>query len=169
MQFYIKIIIASLMLITLGHAQAGGDFVITQSVIAGGGGTSTAAGNAFTVTGTIGQPKAGDNSSGTTFNVKTGFWVPEFAPTAAHVSISGRVTRLDGTGLNNAVLTLSDGTLTSPKIAISSSFGYFKFEGVEIGQVYVLTVTHRRFTFNEPVRFLNVVDELSGIDFQSSS
>src|SRR5688500_19666884 len=48
-------------------AQSGGQFTITKSVIAGGGGR--ASGGTFTVDGTIGQPVAGTNSTGGTFSL----------------------------------------------------------------------------------------------------
>lgn len=40
--------------------------------VAGGGGTST--GGVFSATGTIGQPDAGENMSGGSFSVTSGFW-----------------------------------------------------------------------------------------------
>lgn len=167
MRINISIITTWLLLASGGLAQSGGDFAITQSTIAGGGGSSTAVG-VFTVTGTAAQANAGGNSSGSFFNVKSGFWTPLLAPTAAHASISGRVTRMDGSGIGHAVLTLTDGKTTVPKIAITNGFGYFRIEDVEVGQTYLLTVSHKRFTFNEPVRVLNVMDDLTDIDFQAS-
>src|SRR5688572_29365206 len=53
-------------------AQSGGQFTITKSVIAGGGGR--ASGGIFTLDGTIGQPLAGGPSSGATFALTSGFW-----------------------------------------------------------------------------------------------
>src|SRR5688572_213017 len=53
-------------------SQSGGNFTITKSVIAGGGGRSS--GGAFTVTGTIGQSIAGRSSTGSGFTVISGFW-----------------------------------------------------------------------------------------------
>jgi hypothetical protein len=53
-------------------AQSGGQFTITKSVIAGGGGR--VAGGVFTVDGTIGQAVAGGPSTGGTFSITSGFW-----------------------------------------------------------------------------------------------
>ena len=53
--------------------QSGGDFTITQSIIAGGGGQNSAGGN-FSLDGTIGQSIAGDVLSGNSFSVTSGFW-----------------------------------------------------------------------------------------------
>src|SRR5687767_3756668 len=54
------------------NAQSGGQFTITKSVIAGGGGASSA--GTFTLAGTIGQPLAGGPSSGANFSLISGFW-----------------------------------------------------------------------------------------------
>jgi hypothetical protein len=53
-------------------AQTGGQFAITQSVIAGGGQNS--AGGAFSVDGTIGQTLAGNTLTGGAFSLASGFW-----------------------------------------------------------------------------------------------
>lgn len=66
--------------------QTGGDFTISQSVIAGGGGTSV--GSPFTVNSTLGQSLAGTVASGGAFNVDSGYW----ASSAAPISISGTIT-----------------------------------------------------------------------------
>jgi len=58
--------------VSTGFAQSGGTFSITKSVIAGGGGR--ASGGTFTLEGTIGQPFAGTQSTGTNFSIIAGFW-----------------------------------------------------------------------------------------------
>ena len=52
-------------------AQSGGDFVLTQTVIAGGGSQSTAGG--FTLDATIGQPDAGARMGYEQFAITSGF------------------------------------------------------------------------------------------------
>ncbi|HQU84208.1 MAG TPA: carboxypeptidase regulatory-like domain-containing protein [Pyrinomonadaceae bacterium] len=54
------------------YAQSGGNFSITKSVIGGGG--STASGGGFSVTSTVGESLAGDELSGGSFAVTSGFW-----------------------------------------------------------------------------------------------
>jgi hypothetical protein len=71
--------------LTLGPAlsQSGGTFVIEKSVIASG---AQSAGGTFDLAGTLGEPIAGNLSSGGTFSVSSGFWQ------AASVSMMGTVT-----------------------------------------------------------------------------
>lgn len=75
------------------YSQSGGQFTITTSVIAGGGGR--AEGGTFTTEVTLGQPVAGENSGGA-FRLNTGFWAGgqsgDVARTSIHnVSIAQRL------------------------------------------------------------------------------
>jgi hypothetical protein len=83
------------------------------------------------------------------------------APTAAHVSISGRVITSDGRGLRNAFVHLMDAA-GNVRSARTSSFGYFTIEDVEVGQAYVLTLSSKRY-FMQP-RIINLSDELADLE-----
>src|SRR5438876_1482508 len=63
-------------------SQSGGSFVIQKSVIAGGGDRSS--GGTFIVDGTIGQNLAGVQSTGGTFDLRSGFWGGGGATTPQH-------------------------------------------------------------------------------------
>ena len=75
------------------------------------------------------------------------------APTAALVSIGGRVLTQDGYGLSNAIITLTDpnGNVRSQR---TSPFGYYRFEAVAVGGTYILTVRSKRYQFAPQVVFL---------------
>ena len=64
-------LMCSLLILSV-FSQSGGNFEIKKSVIAGGGDKST--GGTFEMTGTIGQPVAGTNSTGGDFELRSGFW-----------------------------------------------------------------------------------------------
>ncbi|MGH9948332.1 MAG: hypothetical protein ACRD6X_14210, partial [Pyrinomonadaceae bacterium] len=73
--FYFAILISLCLFVSealFTAAQSGGDFVVSKSVIAGGGGRT--AGGTFTVDGTVGQSLAGTTSTGGSFNLQSGFW-----------------------------------------------------------------------------------------------
>ncbi len=84
--------------------------------------------------------------------------------TAADATVEGRVTTADGRGIRNIqlTLTLGDGTMLR---AISSSFGYYRFEGIEAGQSAVLTVRSKRFSFANSTILVDLGDSLTGVDF----
>jgi Carboxypeptidase regulatory-like domain len=87
------------------------------------------------------------------------------APTAAPVSISGRVSGPGGQAVGSATVTLTDSS-GHVQTALSNSFGYFGFTNVTSGETYVLTVTHKRFTFSP--RVVSVDDNISGMVISSN-
>jgi len=95
-----------------------------------------------------------------------GGWGLEFLqPTAAQASISGRVTTADGLAIRNAEMVLTGNTLVEPLRVTTSSFGYFTFEGLQVGETYIVTVNSRRFTFQAPSQVLSLVDNAVDVNF----
>jgi Carboxypeptidase regulatory-like domain len=82
--------------------------------------------------------------------------------TAAGVSVSGRILTPDGRGLRNAQVTIVDSNGVV-RTAITSSFGYYRFEDVPSGSTVVVGVVSKRFRFGS--RLVQVVDTLTDIDF----
>ena len=147
----------------------GGTYTLKQSVIANGGGRSTdAVNNNYTVTGTSGEPAAGTNPAGGNYSARNGFWGAVLAPTAAGASISGRVITENGNGIQNVIVTLIGGNLTTPRIVRTGSFGYFKFEDAEVGQVYVISVTSKRYGFFQSSQIVTLQEDLTDIVFQAN-
>jgi hypothetical protein len=83
-------------------------------------------------------------------------------PSAASVSVSGRVLTADGNGLQNAIVSLTD-TNGVIRTARTSSFGYYRFEAVEVGETYIFTVSSKRYTFVPQVIF--VTEATTNLDF----
>jgi hypothetical protein len=99
-----------------------------------------------------------------------GGWGLEFlAPTAANASISGRVTTADGQANRNAELVLTGNSLAPPLRVSTSSFGYYTFDNLAIGETYVLTVNSRRFTFQVPSRVISLTDNAVDMDFVANA
>lgn len=159
-----------LLFVALSRAQTsseivatGGSFQLERTSVAGGGGAkqmSTTIEN-----GTAGQAVAGVRSMGGSFLVYGGFWTPdEFAPTAAHVSVGGRITDAAGVALRNVTVTITSqsGVVRS---TMSTTFGYYTFGEVEVGQTYILTVHSKRHTFDEPTRTIQVAEEIADAHF----
>ncbi|MBX3293622.1 MAG: carboxypeptidase regulatory-like domain-containing protein [Acidobacteria bacterium] len=92
-----------------------------------------------------------------------GGWGIEFLPpTAAGVEVSGRVLTPDGRGLRNAVVTMTDANGIT-RTTVTSSFGYYRFEGVPVGDSFVMTVNSRSYRFVP--RLVNVLDNMTDVDF----
>jgi DNA/RNA endonuclease G (NUC1) len=83
-------------------------------------------------------------------------------PTAAFATVSGRVLTSAGIGLPRARVTLMDGE-GNVRTAITSPFGYYRFDGIQAGQSYVASVAARGHTFQPQI--INVGDSVTDVDF----
>ncbi len=139
-------------------------FKLDQSVVAGGGGTSTT--NVYKIEGTIAQPVAGKTISNASFTIRSGFLTPPpFGATAALAKISGRVLTADGRGIRNVTIVLANGSSSLPRLARSSSFGYFTFEDVPVGEVYILSIRSKQYRFSQNSQVVSLFDDLTDISF----
>jgi len=86
-------------------------------------------------------------------------------PTAASVSIGGRVIVGKGRGLLNATIYLTDASGTT-RATRTSTFGYYRFDDVEAGQTVIVTVVSKRYQFAPQV--VNVTEEITNLDFDIS-
>ena len=82
-------------------------------------------------------------------------------PTAAGVSVSGRVS-VNGAGLRNAVVILTDNQGISRSVK-TTTFGYFKFDEVEVGQTYTVSVMSKQYQFTPQI--VSVTDEITELNF----
>lgn len=91
------------------------------------------------------------------------YQIPLLAPSAASVTVSGRVIA-NGRGLPNAIVTYA-GETGERKSAMTNAFGYFRFEEVQAGQTYIFNVLSKRFTFQP--RTVEVNEELTELNFEA--
>ena len=94
-------------------------------------------------------------------NVTTNGQVVIAGPTAAGVSIKGKVLTPLMRGLANARVTLTDAAGES-RTVMSNPFGNFAFSDVPAGQTYVLEVNSKRYKFNQQV--LPLTDNLTELN-----
>ena len=136
------------------------NFTLEKSVVAGGGATST--GTTFSVTGTAGQAAAGE-ITGATLRMQSGFWsANNLAPTAAGVSLSGRVSVADGRGLRGAVVYLTEAS-GATRMTRTGSFGFYRFDDLAAGQIVTIAVSAKLYQFEPKVLSLN--ESLADVDF----
>lgn len=84
------------------------------------------------------------------------------APTAANVSVSGRVTDQFGNAIRGVVIALS-GAEAPTQYATTNAFGFYRFESVESGRVYTATASNKRYQFAP--RIINVGDSVDDLNF----
>lgn len=87
-------------------------------------------------------------------------------PTAAGVSIDGRVIDTSGRPVRNALVTLA-GDLSFQRVVRTNQFGYFGFTDIPVGAAYVISADSKQFTV--PPRILSVSDNISGIELIAES
>ena len=146
----------------LVSAQSGGPYDLSLNTMAGGG---TSSAGPVMIDSTVGQPAAGVISNNGATSVRGGFWAfHSLVPTAAGVAVGGRVQTATGRGIVGAHVTIFSAAGQSGT-AITSSFGFYRFENVTSGSVYLVSVSSKQHTFEEPTRTILVVDELTDIDF----
>jgi hypothetical protein len=152
-----------------GQVAAGGVYTLDRAVIATSGGTSADGGGLYKVESTAGQTAGGVNTNAGAYLIRGGFWTPNsVGPTAANASIGGRVVDANGAGLRNITVTLSGGNLLTPRITRTSSLGYFTLDDVMVGQTYFLGVENRKYSFQQPIQVVSLMDSISDIVFQAA-
>ncbi len=90
--------------------------------------------------------------------------VTVISPTAAQVSVGGRVTNSQGRGIARARVTLT-GASGAPHTAFTNAFGYFRFEEVAAGETYIVEVRHKRHQFAPQVVTVN--EAISDLNFMA--
>ena len=158
-------IMATLMsLVAVG--QSGGPFTIQQSVIANGGGSSSA--GIFSMTGTGGQPVAGVHSTAVMTAADGGFWnAAPLVTTAATVSVGGRVLTASGQGIRNVriVVRLANGT---DRTCLTGPFGYYLLQNIESGQTLVISAIARWRSFAQTAIVIHTFDAVNDANFVSN-
>lgn len=89
---------------------------------------------------------------------------PNLSPTVAPVSLSGRVTDAFGNGIRGALVTIEGGMMPESRSALTSSFGYYSFDGLGAG-THMVTVNSKRHAFAVPTRVINIVENVTNFDF----
>jgi uncharacterized delta-60 repeat protein len=83
------------------------------------------------------------------------------APTAASVSVSGRVSSAKGIGISRASVSITD-SLGNVRVVKTNSFGYFRFDEIEAGQTYVFNVSAKGYSFAP--QLVNVSEDIADLN-----
>jgi hypothetical protein len=98
-----------------------------------------------------------------------GMWeIAAMGPTAAPANIGGRVADSRGMGIPGVMvrITSSDGSVNLT--ARTSPFGYYNFEDVPTGLSYILSASHKRYTFDPASIIYQHQDEAANLNFTGS-
>ncbi len=73
---------------------------------------------------------------------------------ATNGPIAGRITTPGGRGVGRVYVVLTGGGLSSPRIALTNVFGYYRFDAVPFGQSYTITPRPRKGTTFNPANIV---------------
>lgn len=79
--------------------------------------------------------------------------------------ISGTIRTASNRPVANATVTLSGGSLPQPLTTTTGMLGSYGFADVPGGAVYTITVTAKRYTFTPTNRQIELVGDITGVDF----
>jgi hypothetical protein len=91
-----------------------------------------------------------------------------FVPTAANVSVGGRITDFAGNGVSRVQVRMT-GPSGEVRTAITNTFGYYRIEDVAVGQTYIVEAASKKYFFDNNPRVLTVNDALSDVHFIAST
>jgi len=84
---------------------------------------------------------------------------------AGPASAQGRVVTSDGRGIKGAMIVVSGGNLSEPRIVVTNTFGFYRVPNLESGEAYVFTVMAKKYLFRENSIFVSLDGDLHGLDF----
>ncbi len=106
----------------------------------------------------------GSNATGT-FRIDN-FQVQGQLATSANSSIAGRVSA-NGKGISRTMVMLSGGNLEEPLYATTNSFGNYNFSDLPVGEIYVITVMSKKYSFSNPSLIINLNESIANADFEA--
>ena len=62
-------------------------------------------------------------------------------------------------------MTVMGGGIVQPRSVPVNGFGYYRFEGLEAGQTYIVSVSARGAVFDDPIRVVSLDTDLTDLDF----
>lgn len=86
------------------------------------------------------------------------------APTAADVTLAGRVTNANGRAVSGARVLLNDGS-GQIRTATTNPFGFYRFEGIEAGRTVVVSISAKRYRFSNPTQVISLGDSAFDVNF----
>ncbi|NNE65618.1 MAG: carboxypeptidase regulatory-like domain-containing protein [Pyrinomonadaceae bacterium] len=89
--------------------------------------------------------------------------------TAATVSAGGRVMTAEGNGISRARVTATDVNTLQTRFAVTNQFGYFSFDELDAGQVFLFSVSHRKFDFTNHTQAVQMNESTKGLIFYADA
>src|SRR5688500_16258588 len=89
----------------------------------------------------------------------------QLSPSAAPATISGRTVDSFGYGIGGTRVTVMNAATGETFYSITNPFGYYTIDRTEVGNFYIMTVSHKRYVFADNTRAFTLNENLVGVDF----
>lgn len=88
-----------------------------------------------------------------------------FVPTAADASIEGSVRDVNGMGIGKALVTATNAATGVSSSVRTNTFGEYRIDGLQAGELYLVTVQHKRYVFPNGSVTFTLNDSVTGLAF----
>jgi hypothetical protein len=116
------------------------------------------------INGSTANPGANTVTSASGLTELLGDWGLGIAP----VSVSGRVLTSGGAPIRNAILTLTGGSLTAPRVFQTGNFGSYVFDDLRGGETYTLRIGAKRYRFAQLSWEIIPLGNITNLDFTAN-
>lgn len=89
------------------------------------------------------------------------------APTAASMTISGKVTTQSGRGIRNVTVMMTDAQ-GNTRTTQTTSFGYYRFDEAAAGETYIISAKSKRYQFVRGSRIVNATENITEVNFAAA-
>jgi len=88
--------------------------------------------------------------------------------TSARVPVGGMVTDEAGQPIARAVLTIQNMETLETQSVVTNTFGNYRFENLEVGNLYIVTVSNKKYTFSPDSQFVVLNDAVGDLNFSAA-
>lgn len=85
--------------------------------------------------------------------------------TAANATAGGRVLSATGQGISRAEVSIRNVQNGDARTVVTNQFGYFSFDNLEAGGLYLATVEHKKYVFTNSTQAINLFQDREDIIF----
>lgn len=91
------------------------------------------------------------------------------APTSSSASVSGQVRDSFGVGIAKAAITVMNASTGGTRQVITNAFGFYAVDDLPVGDIYFVSVSHKRYTFAQAYVTFTLNDNLTGLSFVANA
>ncbi|HEX8736054.1 MAG TPA: carboxypeptidase-like regulatory domain-containing protein [Pyrinomonadaceae bacterium] len=88
-----------------------------------------------------------------------------YHPTAGQSAVYGKAVDSSGRGISRAQITITNAATQETRTALTNGFGNFRFDSLTAGNLYVVTIQHKRYNFKPSTQAFELLDDKDDVNF----